>query len=431
MAGRRVTVFAVPAIRDFDDALRFLSTRTDYERQSARYSPRTYNLARMRRLVAALGHPERSFRSLHVAGTKGKGSTAILAEAILREEGYRTGLYTSPHLVDLLERIQVGGRNVAERDFVRAMRRMEPHLRRLRPTFFEIMTAAAFVLFAEKRVDWAVVEVGLGGRLDATNVLLPAACAITPIDYDHVEKLGRTIAAIAGEKAGIIKPGVPVVTGPQRPAALRVIRRRADPFRPRVRRLAGRPGMVEFGMIGLRDRYSAALPAFGRHAAENAATAVALVEAGGAAVSRGGVRKALASARLPARVEVVARRPWIVVDSCHNPVSARALARALRGLRRRRTILVFGASEDKNWGAMLRTLLPAADLAIFTRARSPRAADPEALARRARGSAVTVGEVGRALRLARKLAGPGDAVVVAGSFYVAGEALAELGKRDE
>jgi dihydrofolate synthase/folylpolyglutamate synthase len=420
----------VPAIRDFASAVRFLAAHTDYELMAARYSPRTYNLSRMRRLVAALGHPERAFRSLHVAGTKGKGSTAILAEAILREEGYRTGLYTSPHLVHLLERIQVGGRNVAERDFVRAMRRMEPHLRRLRPTFFEIMTAAAFVLFAEQGVDWAVVEVGLGGRLDATNVLLPAACAITPVDFDHMEKLGRTISAIAGEKAGIIKPGIPVVTGPQRPAALRVIRRRAEPFRPRLRRHAGRSGMVEFSMIEVRGRYSAALRALGRHHADNAATAVALVEAGGAAVSRGGVRRALASARLPARVEVVARRPWIVVDSCHNPVSARALAGALRGLRRRRTILVFGASADKDWSAMLRTLLPAADLTVFTRARSARAAEPETLARRARRAAVTVGEVGRALRLARRLAGPGDAIVVAGSFYVAGEALAELGRRD-
>jgi dihydrofolate synthase/folylpolyglutamate synthase len=407
-------------------ALRWLSTFTDYERQAARYRPGAYHLDRMRRLVRALGHPERRFRALHVAGTKGKGSVAHLAEAILRGAGLRTGLYTSPHLVDLRERIRLDGEPVSEAGFLRAMNRMEPALRRLRPTFFETMTAAAFVVFAERRVDAAVVEVGLGGRLDATNVLeRPTACAITTIDYDHMDKLGRTLGEIAAEKAGIVKPGAPVVSSPQRPAAMRAIRRFCRPLVSRVRGLRrGRFG-VEFTA---GERYRVALPGLGAHQAVNAATAIALVEASGTALAPSGVARALRRVRLPGRCETVARRPWIIVDAAHNPVSAKALAEALKGLPRRRTLLVFGASADKDHGAMLRELAPGADLAILTRAASPRAADPAALARGVPGPSVRTGSTAEALALARRLAGPGDAIVVAGSFYVAGEALACLGR---
>jgi len=415
--------------RTFRGAVDYLNRFTDYERMAAPGRPR-YTLDRMRSLVAALGHPERSFRSLHVAGTKGKGSVAHMAEAILREAGFRTGLYTSPHLVHLRERIRLDGRPVPEAGFVWAMNRMEAPLRRLRPTFFEIMTAAAFLLFERERVDWAVVEVGLGGRLDATNVIIPAACAITTIDYDHMDKLGRTLGEIAGEKAGIIKPGIPVVASPQRPAALGVLRRRAALLRPRFRLARGRGGVLKFTVEGVTGRaYACAMTVLGAHQAANAATAVGLVEASGARVGPSAVRRALRGLRLPGRIEVRGRRPWVVVDAAHNPVAARALAEALRGLPRRRSILVFGASADKDWRSMLRALLPGADLAVFTRAAHPRAAAPEDLARRARGPAVTTGGVAEAVALALRLARPSDAVVVTGSFYVAGEALEFLKSR--
>ncbi len=413
--------------RSYREALDHLNRFTDYERMAARYSPGTYRLDRMRRLVGALGHPERAFRSLHIAGTKGKGSAAIMAEAILRAAGHRTGLYTSPHLVDMLERIQVGGRNVSRRDFVWAMNRMEPALRRLRPTYFETMTAAAFLLFARRRVEWAVIEVGLGGRLDATNVIRPEACAITTIDYDHMDKLGRTLGAIAGEKAGIVKPGVPLVAAPQRPAAMRAIRRRAEPRVPRFRILPPRGFVLRLNVRGEGGgSYRCSLPVLGSHQASNAAVAIALVEAGGARMTPAQVRRAFRALRLPARVEVAGRRPWVVVDSAHNPVAARALVAALRPLRRRRTLLVFGASADKDWRAMLRVLLPGTALAILARADHPRAAAPAELARASRGATVTVAGVARAVALARKLAGPSDLVLVTGSAYVAGEALAAL-----
>jgi dihydrofolate synthase / folylpolyglutamate synthase len=427
-------------IRRYDDVVRFLNTFTDYERMASTYSPVEYNLERMRRLLTAIGRPDRAFLSLHIAGTKGKGSTAHLAEAILREAGYRTGLYTSPHLVDMRERIRLDGVPVGESDFTAVMAEMEPELRRLRPTYFETMTAAAFLLFARKRVDYAVVEVGLGGRLDATNVILPAACAITTVDYDHMDKLGTTLRQIASEKAGILKPGVPAVSSPQAPEARRVLRDLARLRQgsgvagsldfPRFRVLSQGGAVLKFNVNGPGGRpMECVLPALGEHQAANAATAIALVERGGAGITPAIVRRALRKVRLPGRVEIVGRRPWLIVDAAHNPVSARALAAALRSVKRRRTVLVFGASADKDYGSMLRTLLPAADLAIFTRAANVRAASPSDLVKKASGRpAVAAGSVARALAMARKAAGPGDAIVVTGSFYVAGEALAALGR---
>lgn len=416
--------------RTYREALDHLNRFTDYERMSVPYAPGTYDLGRMLRLVEGLGRPDRSFRSLHIAGTKGKGSVAHMTEAILRAAGCRTGLYTSPHLVDMRERIRRDGVPMAEADFVWAMNRMERLLRRLRPTYFETMTAAAFLLFARWKVDYAVVEVGLGGRLDATNVISPVACAITKIDYDHMDKLGRTLARIASEKAGIIKPGVPVVASPQRPEARRVLEARAELLRPSFRILSDRGFMLRLKVRGLRGReYRLAVPVLGRHQAENVATAVGLVEASGAAVPPVRVRKGLAGLRLPGRMEVVRRRPWFVVDAAHNPVAARAAAEAFRRVPRRRAFLVFGASADKDVRGMLRALLPGVDVAILTRARSPRAAAPAGLARRTGARPALLGRtVEEALDLARLLAEPRDAVLVTGSFYVAGEALAALGK---
>lgn len=411
--------------RTFDDALRHLARFTDYERMAVRAPRGGWDLDRMRRLTEALGHPERAFRSLHVAGTTGKGSTAHLAEALLRASGRRTGLYTSPHLLDLRERIRLDGVPVTPRAFTWAMNRMERALRRLKPTFFETMTAAAFLLFARRRVDAAVVEVGLGGRLDATNVLEPAACAITPVGPDHAELLGRTIASIAREKAAIVKPGTPVVTGPQPPAAMREIRKRGVPLRPGIHGLRRRGFVVRFRVRTPAGRvHRCALRVLGDHQAANAAVALALVEAGGFDTSGAAVRRAFRDVRLPARAEIVGRRPWTVVDAAHNVPSARALARALTPLRRRRTVLVFGAHRDKDARGMLAALR--ADLAILTRARNPRAADPAELAGAVRGPAVRTRDVAEAVALARRLAGPEDAVVVTGSFTVAGEALEAL-----
>ncbi len=387
----------------YDEVIAHLRRFTDYERMTGvPYGGRTYNLNRMRRLVAALGHPERSFRSAHIAGTKGKGSTAHMTEAILRAHGLRTGLYTSPHLVDMLERIRINGEPVGRAEFVRTVNGMRPALS-LRPTFFEIMTAAAFLIFKRRHVDIGVLEVGLGGRLDATNVVTPVACAITRIDYDHTDKLGRTLAAIAGEKAGIIKRGVPIVTSEVRPAARRVITARARELEAPM--LAPSPVPAKLSVPGAHQR-------------ENASVAITL--AGQVMpLKPARVAKALATVHIPGRLERVA--PGWIVDVAHNPFAMRATEAALPKARRR--IIIFGASRDKDWRAMLRAVK--ADVWILTRADNPRACLPAEMAPFLRG-AITIGSVARAVRLARKLKRRGDLVLVTGSFYVAGEAMKAL-----
>ncbi len=422
------------SFRNTADVLAYLNRFTDYERMSpVRATPRSFNLGRMRRLLKRIGNPENSFGALHIAGTKGKGSVTLFAESLLRGCGIRTGAYLSPHLLDMTERIQVGGRPVSPREFVAAMNRIRRGVDRVRPTYFEIMTAAAFTVFAERGVEVAVVEVGLGGRLDSTNVLAPVGCAITRIEKDHMKTLGTTLGAIAREKAGILKPGIPVVTAPQRPTVERVIfqeaRRLGVPLlsAPRIERARThwrRTGfVVDFWMEDVCWR----IPVAGAHQAGNAAVALGLVRVV-ANPSRSVIRKSLGRVRLPGRIDLVGRRPDVVVDVAHNPASAAALQRTLREVApKRKKVLVFGTPSDKDARSILRELLPGTRLAIFTRSDNPRATAPERLSRLARGKrGVVVRSVPRAVELARKVARRGELVVVAGSFAVAGEALARL-----
>ena len=413
------------AFRTFAQVADYLARFTDYERMTGgRYSGQPYDLRRMARLLDALGHPERGFASVHIAGTKGKGSTAHFAEAIFRAHGLRTGLYTSPHLVRMLERIRLDGEPVSERLFVRAMNRMRRTMDRLRPTYFEIMTAAAFLIFAERRVGMAVIEVGLGGRLDATNLIRPSACGIARIDYDHMDRLGSTIGAIAAEKAGILKSGVSAFTTETRAAALSVIRRKARdvraPLSPVSAAGVNSGERTTFSWEGRRF----AVPAMGAFQAENATLALSLARRALVTFDPAKAARGLAGARPPGRLEIVRRRPTWIVDVAHNPFAARASARALR-VTSGRTICVFGASGDKDWRAMIAALAPAVDFWICTRADNPRAAEAGELARAA-GVGVSAPSVSRAVELAQLMARPRDRVLVTGSFYVAGEALAIL-----
>lgn len=410
-----------PPFRSYAGVLDTLRRVTDYERMTGiRYTPRNYNLIRMGHLMDRLGHPERGFRSIHVAGTKGKGSVCHMIEAILRRAGYKTGLYISPHLIDMLERIQINGRPISREAFVRVMNRLRPALRAVKPTYFEIMTAAAFLHFQSESVDCAVVEVGLGGRLDATNILAPDVAVITPIDYDHMDVLGHTLRKIACEKAGIIKPFTPVVCGPQPPEAMRVIRK--------IARIRSAP--LYRGARGSMPRLRL-LPE-GRHQISNAGTAIRAVGILSRVVSlsvpRASIRKALGSLVLPGRIQTVHLRPRIIVDAAHNPVSVRALCDTLdRGPRYPQRILVFGTARDKDAMTMLKMLLPRFDRVIFTRSDNPRACDPSALNHRAfalrRRPYLQATGAERAFDLARTLAGDEDLIVVTGSFYLAGEVL--------
>jgi dihydrofolate synthase/folylpolyglutamate synthase len=390
-------------IRTYTQALDYIRRVTNYERDPSAYTTREYNLRTVRRMLARVGNPHLTLDVIHVAGTKGKGSVCLMLDALLR--GRRPGLFTSPHLVDMLERIQVDGRPISRAAFASALGRVAPPFR---CTYFELMTAAAFDVFARRKVGAAIVEVGLGGRLDTTNVVRPRVCVINAVDYDHMDKLGNTLAEIAAEKAGIIKPGVPVVVGPQRPAARRVIlkiaRRLGCPvYEPRaVWRRIGNRMKVRVGA------FKFSMPSLGPHQARNAALAVQAAALFGGPIDLA----ALASIRLPGRFE---RRGRFILDVAHNPVSARALAAALG---KRHVTIVFGCSRDKDARSMLRILRPFAKRFILTRADHPRAFEPRELASMVSGTPVKT--VGEALRLAR---GP---TLVTGSFYVVGEAMARL-----
>jgi len=306
----------------YRSTLKYLYSLTDYEKKGlAAYAPEFYNLDRVRQLLALLGNPQQAFRSIHVAGTKGKGSTAAMTESILRCAGFRTGLYTSPHLHTFRERIQVSGEMISEDDVVRLVamnQRLAGQIEGV--TTFEIMTALAFTWFVEKQVDCAVVEVGLGGRLDATNVILPEVSVITSISYDHTAILGETLAQIAREKAGIIKRGVPVVTAPQAGEALAVIeeisRQNASPLIRVGRDWTWEPGAIHLDGQGFTARHGLEqlpglwIPLLGQHQLENATTAIAAVSLlqpsdASRAVSPPAVYDGLRSVQWPGRLEIL------------------------------------------------------------------------------------------------------------------------------
>jgi len=411
-----------------------------------------FGLANSVRLMHLLDDPHQRFRSVHVAGTNGKGSTASFLAGMLRSAGYRTGLYTSPHLVSFTERIRIDGRPISEDRIVELAERVRLRCQDLpaaegagpaAPTFFEVTTAMAFTYFAEEGVDVAVVETGMGGRLDSTNVITPLVSVITNIDLEHTEFLGATLEQIAAEKAGIIKAGVPVVTGVVQPEAAGVIgreaaRQSAPVFRmptdfSAVRTAPGPPQRFDYRGIE-RDFRDLTLSLIGKHQVGNAGIAVAAIECAvrtGMAVSETAIRSGLAETVWEGRLERLAVRPDLYVDGAHNPASAAVLADALRELRGgyRRLVLVLGILQDKDHEGIVAPLAPLADRIIVTRPAYARALDADALTasvRRVHPSVVSTRAVGDALAQARAEASPDDLIVVTGSLYTVGDARSVL-----
>lgn len=426
---------------DYDAALGYLYGLTNYEHKLAtQYAGQLFDLSRMVRLLDAMGRPERRFRSVHVAGTKGKGSTAAMIASVLRQAGQRTALFTSPHLHTFRERIQVDGEPIPEGALV-------AHLRRLRPLFdtlqglttFEAAQAIAFDYFVEQQAAWAVVEVGLGGRLDTTNVIQPQVSVITPISYDHVLVLGETLALIAQEKAGIIKPGIPVVSAPQPEEVADVIRHVAEHLNAPLTTVGdgwswslesanyeGQRFTVYGPGLTFQELF---IPLLGAHQLLNATVAVAALwtlREGGLALTEGALREGLRTVRWPARLELVSRTPLLVVDGAHNGESVQRLVEGLDAhFPGRRRVALFASLADKDVPRMFAALLPRLDTAIMTRTTHPRAADPQDLAEEARtyDTPVTVEpDLDRALRLALDLAGPDGLVVATGSLATAAAA---------
>jgi dihydrofolate synthase/folylpolyglutamate synthase len=455
----------------------FLQSRIDFERAAAiPHNKRDFRLDRMRDLLARLGNPQQRLRIIHVAGTKGKGSTSAMIASVLSAAGYRCGLYTSPHLDRLEERLMVDGQPCPESEFVGLIQRIQPIVEQMDaegqkqdpdwfgPTYFEITTAMAFLYFATCSVerpvstDVAVVEVGLGGRLDSTNVCEPIISVITSISYDHTDLLGSSLAEIAWEKAGIIKSGVPVVSGVVAEEPRRVITAAANQRGCRLLQLdvdfkydyrpsheLGRPGPMTYASMGYQNSAASQwqnmpdikLALLGRHQAANAAVAISVLnelEHLGLHVTEAAVRDGLANLNWPARVEVVARQPTVVIDAAHNVASIQSLTDTLQeSFPPSRRLLVFGTTLGKDVRGMLQVLLPHFEAVILTRyVNNPRAVDVAELDKLAAELSTrpryTCNNPLAAWQRACELATPADLVCITGSFFLAAEMRVEIAR---
>ena len=424
-------------ISTYKEALNYIYSHTNFERkQMPKYNMTTLDLSRVITLLENLGTPHLQYPVLLIAGTKGKGSTAAMSESIIRAAGYKTGLYTSPHLHSFRERIRMNGELVSEADVVELVRQMRPHVDPIAGiTAWEIMTSLAFLAFAKAGVDLAVLEVGLGGRLDATNVSHPAVSVITSISYDHTHLLGNTFPLIAREKAGIIKQQGLVVSAPQYPEAMTEIETVCREKDARLvvvgDEIPWRVGRVSLDeQIVYRNGQAYTIPLLGKHQAVNAITALTAVEALQSKTtlhfSEQAKREGLASVRWPGRLEILNKDPMFIVDSAMNGDSARKLRQTLSDyFPGRNLVLIFGSSGDHHYSAMLKELLPYAERVIATQANHPRAAASEILAAIAQTmgrSIETAPTVAQALDMALAKVDERDLICVAGSLFCAAEA---------
>ena len=402
-----------------------------------------FGLERIRAVLDALGRPQDQCRFVHVAGTNGKGSVCAMIESALRATGQRTGLFTSPHLAEPTERIRINGVPISHERFAEAFNRVHACSEEmlasgaidLHPTYFETVTAMAMLVFAAQRTDTVVLEVGLGGRLDATNVVHPALCVITPVDFDHEQYLGRSIEAIAGEKAGILKAGVPAVFARQRPEAEGVLESRAAELGLPVSRACE----WQVGGLNLTARGSTFhleppgldidCPLAGAHQVENAVTAARALHALG--VSNSAIRSGIAQARWPGRLELVSQSPEIIVDGAHNPAGARALAEYIETFYKgRRVRLIFGAMRDKAIAEMAGILFPLADQVVVTAPKQSRALAPETMREIADHPNLSIApDLESALAMVRDAA-PIDVIFISGSLFLVAEARALLRPHD-
>ncbi len=396
-------------------------------------------LSTIRGLLEGLGNPQQRFSCIHIAGSNGKGSIAAMLASILETSGRRVGLYTSPHLVRFNERIRINGEPISDADVVSAHQAVNdartPGEAR-HPTFFEYATAMAFHEFAERKVDWAVIETGMGGRLDATNVIVPALSIISNISMEHRMYLGDTLAEIASEKGGIIKKGVPVVTGVRQRSVVSVLENIARdldaPFHRAGRAFrVRRKGTRAFNYYGLDNAWRDLTTGLtGRHQVDNAALALAACEIlnqNGMALSLAAIQTGMGRTRWPGRLEIVSESPLILLDGAHNLAAAKNLARYLaEELADREITLVVGILDDKQYKGMLESLLPFCKTCIITRPVIDRALPPEKIRRTAArviDDVRVIDLVPDAVEHAVESAKPGEAICIAGSLYVVGEAM--------
>jgi len=431
----------------YSKAIRFLSSLSDIERlRIVRYNSQNFDLDRMRTLLRKLGNPQEQFRSIHVAGTKGKGSTCAMVAAMLQACGYKVGLYTSPHLVDVRERIRINGDMIPHADFARLVRLIEPIIARSRPvpSYFDVLTAIAFKYFAEQKVELVVVETGLGGRLDSTNVLRPEVTAITSISKDHMAQLGSTLPRIAEEKAGIFKPGVPAVTVVQEPEVEAVLKRVAEKvgapldvtgktiefsYRFESSRMLGPHNRVCLTTPNSRFEHLA-VPLTGEHQAINCGLALSIIDrlkTRGIGINDARAMEGLARTQVEGRMEMVSQTPRVIVDGAHNAASLDALIKGIgQHIPYDSMVIIFGCCSDKDVSGMLERITSGADKVIFTPVNNIRTADPEELAARYVEQYGKMAQVAHsldeALAIANRAVSKEDLICITGSFYLVGEA---------
>ncbi|MCI4444918.1 MAG: bifunctional folylpolyglutamate synthase/dihydrofolate synthase [Candidatus Aminicenantes bacterium] len=402
-------------------------------------------LDNIRAVLESFDQPQESFPSIHVAGTNGKGSVCAMLSEIFKLHGYRTGLYTSPHLVEVRERIQINGEMIPEKDFCRLLQEVEKKERKLKKlglitgalTFFEILTIVAFLYFRQKKIEMAILEVGMGGRYDATNVVNPLVSVITTISYDHQQYLGRTIKKIAGEKAGIVKEKIPCVCGVKNKIALEVIKKRCQQLQAPLIEVFSRGNRLSVDKNGLLplftfkssdDIYKFRVSLPGYHQGENAATAILVTEALrklGWRFKKSIIIKALSHTRWPGRLEIYSNNPLIIMDGCHNEDGARVVSEYLKANLNQPVILVFAVMKDKNIEKIAHYLFPLASRIILTRPPLERASTPEEIAFRIpkfRSKYFLEENVPSAIRLALALSAGSFPILIAGSLFLVGEA---------
>jgi dihydrofolate synthase / folylpolyglutamate synthase len=437
----------------YNKALDYLYSFVDYSlKHISELAKAEFNLDRMFALMEELGNPQEKYPIIHVAGTKGKGSVAALCASALKAAGYKTGLYTSPHLWDYVERIQINGVPIAHEQLIELVEDVKPAVAKIpKLTTFEITTALGFLAFAKNDVNAAVIEVGLGGRLDATNIVMPNVSVITSLSYDHMAVLGNTLAEIAGEKAGIIKPGVPVVSAPQTQEALEVLERIAKEKNclfilvgkdVRFERLASsldgqslRLSSFHFPLSTQSPTVELTIPLLGSHQIENAAIAYTALKTSGIPISEEAIQKGFSQVKWPARFEILRREPPVVIDSAHNRDSALRLRQTLdEYFPEIPVILIFCALEDKDITGILEELKPRLECVVATRADHPRAPSTEWTAEQVKKVGIpveAVTPVADALARALELAGTQKLVLSAGSVAFAGEVSTAWHKRNE
>ena len=448
-ASKVARVKSKKAFRTYKGAIGYLFDKTDYENQKRlRYNVTTFNLDRMKKLLILLGNPHLKIPTVHIAGTKGKGSTATMLARMLESNDYSVGLYTSPHVVSLHERIVVDSKMITESQMFGLLNRIYRPVEKISktdpPTFFEIITAMAFMHFADSQVDIAIIETGLGGRLDSTNLIKPEVIGITSLSLDHQNLLGDSLDSIAKEKAGVFKSGVPIVTVKQEPEAMHVLKSQALAVKAP---LSVTGDDIDFSLRFETSREHGPhtriclttptskfehlkVPLYGRHQAINCGLALAMLDklkSGGYEIDNEKATEGLKNTSLQGRMEIICEDPRIMIDAAHNAESIKALIYAIgQNIPYDSMVMIFGCNSDKDVEGMLRTLQYGADKAIFTSSNSAKAVSPQDLADMyteiCGKMCQSADGLGEALRLAKNAVGREDLICITGSFYLIGQA---------